>query len=352
MSYERDLSISRSTSSMRNLLGAEVLVIDKDQKVQDGLVQLLSHANLNVTCAGGPDEGFEHLEKRFFSVVIVDLDTPIPSGGLTTIAAVKSKSPTSMVVMLTPRRSFEDAVKAIRAGAIDIVLKAPASVPYLKERVMEAASRSVDTREVTTIFSDAREVHGEFLKLFMDAERRAQDCVERLAGRDPDQVAEIDEIRLLVVAKESTLAQTLNKGAPRGYVFESALTGGQALDRCGSNEFHYVLIGSDLPDLPSSMVVRSVKAQSPESVVMTFIGPRPGGKIEIVETTKTTTIIDNFTDPTQLLDRLGELAEAYRAKSHERRYTQAFRERHYDFLRRFIELRSKIERALGSLQSE
>ena len=35
-----------------------------------------------------------------------------------------------------------------------------------------------------------------------------------------------------------------------------------------------------------------------------------------------------------------------RAKARERRYTQAFRERHYDFLRRYVELKTKIERAI------
>ena len=35
------------------------------------------------------------------------------------------------------------------------------------------------------------------------------------------------------------------------------------------------------------------------------------------------------------------------AKAKERRYTQAFRERHYDFLRRYVELKTKIERAMN-----
>ncbi|MEM9489124.1 MAG: hypothetical protein AAGC55_08265, partial [Myxococcota bacterium] len=106
------------------------------------------------------------------------------------------------------------------------------------------------------------------------------------------------------------------------------------------------------PDLPATMVIRSIKSQSPSSVVMTFTGPGPGGKIEIVETAKTTTIIPSFTDPQQLLDRLDELAEAFRAKAREARYTQAFRERHYDFLRRYVGLKSKLERTLATVESE
>ena len=50
--------------------------------------------------------------------------------------------------------------------------------------------------------------------------------------------------------------------------------------------------------------------------------------------------------PSSSLDRLDELAEAWRVKARERRYTQAFREKHYDFLRRYVELKTKIERAI------
>ena len=35
------------------------------------------------------------------------------------------------------------------------------------------------------------------------------------------------------------------------------------------------------------------------------------------------------------------------AKARERRYTQEFRERHYDFVRRYVELKTRIERAIS-----
>ncbi|MEM9492947.1 MAG: response regulator, partial [Myxococcota bacterium] len=243
MSIERDFSISRSMSSIRNVVGAEVLVIDRDERVQQGMVDLLSQANLNVTCVGTPDEGLAQIEKRFFSVVVLDLDTPTPSAGLTTVSEVKERSITSMVVMLTPRKSFEDAVAAIRAGAMDIVFKSPDSVEYLKGRIMEAASRSVDTREMTSILGEVKVAHEEFLKLFMESERRALDSADRLAGRDPSRAAAVDEIRLLVASSNPRLAEMLQNGADDEYTFHSALSGGQALDLCGSNTFHYVLVG-------------------------------------------------------------------------------------------------------------
>lgn len=341
-----DLSIARRMSTVREIVGAEVLVIDQDPAVQRGMVDLLSEAGLHVTCASTPEEGLGLLEKRFFSVVVVDLDTPTPGAGLQTITAVKHESPTSMVVILTPRKSFDETVAAIRAGAVDVVLKAPEAVPYLKDRIMEAASRSVDTREVTAVLADVRKVHGEFLQLFMDAERRALDAADRLAGREPSDVVSLDELRVLVVDSDATLAETLAENAPRGYSFDKAMSGGQALDLCGSSQYHYVMVSDNLYDLPSSMVARSVKEQSPESVVLAYAGPGPGGQVAVVESNQSRLVIPAFEHAGQLIERLDELAEAFRAKLRERRYTQTFREKHYDFLRRYVNLKQKIDRAL------
>lgn len=342
-----DLSIAKRLSTVRDLAGTEVLVVDQDPSVQRGMVKLLSEADLNVSCASTPDDALVLVGKRFFSVVVVDLDTPTPGAGLRTTAAVKDKSPTSMVVILTPRKSFDEAVAAIRAGAIDIVLKSPEVVPYLKDRILEAASRSMDTREIASVLAEIKESHQEFLQLFMDAERRALDAEDRLAGRDPDKSVFATDLRVLVVDSNPQLADALAGRSGRGYLFDKALSGGQALDLAGSSQYHYIMVSDELYDLPSSMVTRSLKSQSPDSVVLAYSGPGPGGRVEMVDSVQNRPIIAEFTSPNQLIERLDELAEAFRAKVRERRYTQAFRDRHYDFLRRYVNIKKKVERALG-----
>jgi len=332
-------------SGVRELVGAEVLVIDKDPSVQKGMTQLLASASLHVTCVGSLDEAEEHMKRRFYCVVIVDLDTPRPGDGLDTTARIKELSPTSMVVMLTPRKSFDDAISSLRAGAVDLIWKAPESVKYLKDRVLEAAGRSVGKREVNSILIDVRDTYDEFLKAFMGAERRCVDLEDQLAGRDVD-AALGTEIRVVVIDSDPGLANELASSAPSSFHFETLQTGGEALDRCSSGGFNIAMVASSLPDLPSSMVVRSIKTQVPEMMVLHYAPLGTGGKVEIVETTRNISVLDSFDEAAQLVARLDELAEAFRAKARERRYTQSFRERHYDFLRRFVELKMKIDRSL------
>jgi DNA-binding NtrC family response regulator len=337
----------RSPISGAQLVGIEVLVLDADARVHTGIEQLLSEAQLHVTCVTEQDRALALVDRQFFSVALVDIDTPAPGAGLGTIRAIKERSPTSMVIAMTPRRSFDDAVEAVRAGAIDLILKSPESVPYLKDRVLDAAGRSVGRREVDSVLVDVRGVHEEFLQRFMEAERRAIDLADKAAGRDPQRTVNMEELRVLIVDEVDDLVSALDEASPDTFAFVHATSGGEGLDRISNGPFHYAMIAEDVTDLPATTLARTIRNQHPETVVLTFLGPSDNGKVELVEHGGQRTLVKPFKDPKQLIDRLDELAEAWRVKARERRYTQAFRERHYDFLRRYVELKTKIDRAMN-----
>ena len=337
----------RPHTASASLIGVEVLVLDADSRVHAGIAQLLSEAQLHVTCVSDSGEARDLVERQFFSVALVDIDTPAPNAGIETIRAIKQASPTSMVIALTPRRSYDDAVEAVRAGAIDLILKAPESVAYLKDRVLDAAGRSVGRREVDSVLDDVRGVHAEFLQRFMEAERQAVDLADKAAGRDPARLVNLEELRVLVVDEVDDFHKAMTELAPKGFSFVHATSGGEGLDRITNGRFHYAMVAEDVTDLPAKTLARTIRNQHPDTVVLTFLGPSENGRVELVETAGTRTVVKPFPDPKQVVDRLDARSEAWRAKARERRYTQAFREKHYDFLRRYVELKTKIERALA-----
>lgn len=336
----------RSQLAVSLLVGIEVLVLDGDARVHAGIEQLLSEAQLHVTCVTTADDALAAVARQFFSVVLVDIDTPNPSNGIETIRAIKQASPTSMVIAMTPRRSYDDAVESVRAGAIDLILKAPESVAYLKDRVLDAAGRSVGKREVDSVLVDVRGVHEEFLQRFMETERRAIDLADKAAGKDPARSVMLDELRVLVIDEVDDFFTGMTELAPAGYLFVHATSGGEGLDRISSGSYHYAMVAEDVSD-PAKTIARTIRNQHPDTVVLTFLGPAENGRVELVEQAGTRTLVSPFTEAKQLGDRLDQLAEAWRVKARERRYTQAFRERHYDFLRRYVELKTKIERAIN-----
>ena len=335
-------------SIVRQLVGAEVLVIDRDQGVREGLVELLAEASLVVTAVDDPNQAWELLDRRFFSVVVVDLDTPLPSAGLETIAAVRVAAPTSAVVVLTPRKSYDDAVAALRAGASDVILKVPESVDYLKERIHEAATRSLERRQVSAVVREVREIYDDLLKAFMDAERRALDLADKVSGRDSRLKGIESEIHILVATQQDDLVREMAAKAPPNYKIRGAQSGGEALDRCGSGYFHLVMIADDLDDLPQSMVTRSIKAQSSEIMVLTTTRTPQGTRVEMIEGAHKVLLAEKLTSPEQLIGKLDTLTEAFRVRERERRYLAAFRERHYDLLRRYAALKTRIDKVLGA----
>ena len=330
-----------------SLVGVEVLVLDADKGVHDGIAQLLSEASLHVTCVTDQERALTLVNRQFFSVALVDIDTLTPRDGIATISAIKLASPTTMVIAMTPRRSYDDAVDAVRAGAVDLILKAPESVAYLKERVLAAAFRSVGRREIDGVLDEIKGVHEEFLQRFMETERRAVDLADQVAGRDQSRATNMEDLRVLVIDEVDDFVTAIEEAKPKGFTFTHATSGGEGLDRVSAGGYHYAMIAEDVSDLPAITIARTIRNQHPDTVVLTFLGPAENGHVDLIETHGKRSIVKPFAEASGLLSRLDELAEAWRAKAKERRYTQAFRERHYDFLRRYVELKTKIEHAMA-----
>ena len=332
---------SRLVSGVRELVAHEVLVIDADPKVGSGVVQLLAPDGLHVTSMADPQAAVELLGTKFFGCVVLDLDTPGPNEGVDVVRRVHEVSPTSLVIVLCSRKSFDSAVLAFRAGAHDVVVKAPDQVDYLKRRILEGVGDAEKRGQRETLFAQLRESLDDFLKKFMEAERRAQDLEDKLAGRDASRIDTGGDMRVLIVDADSRLYDALSKPgtSPPGFIFVDAQSGGEALDKVTSSSFHLAIVGPMLPDLPGTMVVKALKTQAPELLVMTY---EPRGRVQLIETTRSINIVDEFTQASQLTGRLTELAEAHRVKARERRYLQAFRERHYNLIRRLAELKKKL----------
>jgi len=329
-----------------SFVGVEVLVLDGDRCVHAGIERLLSEAHLHVTCVANTVKALQLVARQFFSVALIDLDTPVPGAGFAMIRMLKQASPTSMVVAMTRRRSYDDAVDAVRAGAIDLVLKAPESLAYVKERVLAAAGRSIGRRKVDSVLADMRGVHEELLHRFMEADRRTIDLADKAVGRVPLGTGNLGDLRVLVIDEANDLAGAMADAKPKGFELVHATSGGEGLDRITSGMFHYAMISEGVTDLPARTLARTIRNQQPDTVVLTFLGPAANGKVELVGISGTRVLVKPFTDAQQLLVRLDDLAAAWRAKARERRYTQAFREKHYDFLRRYVDLRTKIEGAI------
>ena len=328
--------------------GQEILVVDTDEQVVKGLDRLLTKAGLIVTGTHDPIRARDQLLNKFFAVALVDADTPTPGAGIELLQFARDKSPLTSVVIMSARKSYDVAVKAFRAGAADVVLKEPDVVPYLRERVIEAAGDIKGTADRNVLLEEVADTHEDFLRRMRDLTREMVDLEDRVAGRTPaDRSDAAANVSVVVVDDDPAALLKLEEALTpaQGWQFRPALTGGEALDVVMQMRPQIVLVKEDLPDLPGSMVVHTVKASAPDAITLLYSPPGKSGRtgeVKMVDATRTMSLIGSYTDPGQLVVPLGEIREALKQKSHERRYLQAFRQRHLEFLQRYNALKQRL----------
>jgi two-component system, OmpR family, response regulator len=331
--------------------GQEVLVVDADDQVLKGLDRLLTRVGLIVTGTHDPVRARDQLLNKFFAVALVDADTPTPGGGIELLQFARDKSPLTSVVVMTAQKSYETAVRAFRAGAADVVLKEPDVVPYLRERVVEAATDIKATADRNSLLEEVAETHEEFLRRMRELTHEAVDLEDRLSGRTEEGGDELATVSVVLVDDDPAALERLSRvlTSAAGWQFRTALTGGEALDVVTQMRPQIVIVKEDLPDLPGSMVVHTVKSSAPEAVTMLYTPPgRSGraGEVKLVDTNRVMNLISGYADPEQLVAPLGEIREALRQKAKERRYLQAFRHRHYEFLQRYNGIKQRLKAEL------
>jgi DNA-binding NtrC family response regulator len=332
--------------------GQEVLVVDADEQVVKGLDRLLTRVGLVVTGTPDPVRARDQLLNKFYAVALVDADTPTPGAGIELLQFARDKAPLTSVIVMSARKSYETSVKAFRAGAVDVVLKEPETVPYLRERVLEAASELQSTSERNTLMEEISETHEEFLRRMRDMAKELVDMEDRAHGRERgDDDADDDAMNVVLVDDDpSTLAKLESVlTVANGWHFRVAVTGGEALDFVTQMRPQVVIVKDQLPDLPGSMVVNTVKAGTPDAVTLLYNPPgRSGGagEVRMVDKSRIMNLVPSYTDVGQLAGPLNEIREGLRQKNKERRYLQAFRQRNYEFLQRYASLKQRIKTEL------
>ena len=333
--------------------GQEVLVVDKDERVARGMVALLGQLGLVVTATADPVRARDLLLNKFFAVALFDVDTPAPGEGIELLRFAREKSPLMTVIMMTARKSFDIGVMGFRGGAADVVVKEPDSVPYLKDRVLRAASELMATSDRNTLMEEVAEVHEEFLRRMRDLSRQRLDLEDRLLGREGNAAGDPGDFCTVLIADDdpaSIKAMSDLLVESRGWRVSTALTGGEALDVAAETRPQIVLVKDPLPDLPGRIVINSIKSSVPDAVALLIQAPsRAGGRgdVKMIEGARVMDVVQGYVGPADLAGPLAEIREGIRQKMKERRYLQAFRQANLEFLQRYNSVRQKITASIA-----
>jgi DNA-binding response OmpR family regulator len=119
-----------------------ILVVEDEPSTRSALIRALRLMGYQTEGAATGDEALERLALEMYHFMILDLRLP-GTDGVAVMKRVQQMHPSTLVIMLTAHGSLDSAIEAIRAGAVDYLLK-----PCGIKDIEEAISRAVQTWRV------------------------------------------------------------------------------------------------------------------------------------------------------------------------------------------------------------
>jgi two-component system response regulator FlrC len=114
-----------------------ILVIDDEPGMRAGLAEVLTRGEFTVETADSAEEGLERLRRGGIDLTIADIRLPGMSG-LDLLREIREAAIEVAAIVITAHGTVEDAVAAMKLGALDFLTKpfSPADLLHLARRVM------------------------------------------------------------------------------------------------------------------------------------------------------------------------------------------------------------------------
>jgi DNA-binding NtrC family response regulator len=149
-----------------------ILVIEDDRKMREGLVEILADEGYNVESAENGQVGLEKIKNKEFDVILSDLIMPV-MGGMEVLMEIKHIKPMANIIIITAFGTIENAVDAIKAGASDYITK-PFKIDEVQTKIrMVLATAEIDkyphVLESDVIKAISNPIRKETLKLIYKA---------------------------------------------------------------------------------------------------------------------------------------------------------------------------------------
>ncbi len=139
-----DKKILPKTTVMTEKTG-HILAVDDNEDILFALKLLLKQHVEKITTLNSPDNLLELIDKEYFDVILLDMnftkDAISGQEGFDLLDKILEVDPKAVVVFITAYGDAEKAVKAIKSGATDFVLK-----PWQNEKLLATISSAVKLR--------------------------------------------------------------------------------------------------------------------------------------------------------------------------------------------------------------
>ena len=170
-------------------MSPRVLIVDDEESVTVTMAAILEMDGYSVATALRADDALTQIEAEEFDLVLTDLRLD-DFDGMDVLAAARRKSPETVGIVLTGYASLESAVKALREGAYDYMLK-PADVEELRATVARGIERRKLGEQLRARVADLESANRTINELNEGLQDRVAQATAELRAR----VRDLDEAR-------------------------------------------------------------------------------------------------------------------------------------------------------------
>jgi NtrC-family two-component system response regulator AlgB len=129
-------------SAVRGAPAARILLVDDEPNILRTFKLCLAGAGYEVVATTEPEQAEHLVQQKVFDICFLDLRIG-DSSGLDLLRRLKAHAPWLRVVMVTAYSSIDSAVGAMRAGAVDYLVK-----PCSPEQLKNVAAKQADSRRL------------------------------------------------------------------------------------------------------------------------------------------------------------------------------------------------------------
>jgi len=120
-------------------MSLSILVVDDEESIRNFYEDFFSLRGYKVDSVENGLDGIEKVKKGNYQIVITDVRMPL-CDGITLLAKVKELDPAIEVIVMTGYATIETAIKAMKGGAYDFILK-PLSLTQIQAVVTRCAEK-------------------------------------------------------------------------------------------------------------------------------------------------------------------------------------------------------------------
>ncbi|MGA1844413.1 MAG: sigma-54-dependent transcriptional regulator [bacterium] len=188
-----------------------ILIVDDDRLISKSICRTLESEGFLCSCVYSGEDALRRFKEEPFDLVLLDLSLP-GMDGFQTMEHIRREHPDIQISILTASQDIHDAIRAIRQGADDYLIKS-ADVEELKVAVKKALrTYNLATENVLLKKQLQRRFEDERLTVF---ESRAMKHVYHMIRR----VSRLENTTVLIVGESGTgkelVARTIHRLSPR-----------------------------------------------------------------------------------------------------------------------------------------